>query len=71
MMSADVEGSFAGFFPAGVAPLEGGGVLAALPPGTSSVCALFFFRAMASLHAGRGSNVGFALSSMPKIHHAP
>jgi hypothetical protein len=48
-----------------------GGVLAALPPGTSSVCALFFFRAMASIHAGRGSNVGFALSSMPKIHHAP
>jgi hypothetical protein len=47
MMSADVEGSFAGFFPAPVVvPLvAGGGVLDALP---SSVCALFFFRAIIS-----------------------
>ena len=48
MMSADVEGSFAGFFSFGVLPLRvgGGGVLEALPLGAASTCALFFFFAM-------------------------
>jgi hypothetical protein len=49
MMSADVEGSFAGFFAAEV-PLGvgGGGVLEALPLPlvAASACALFFFRAI-------------------------
>jgi hypothetical protein len=67
-MSADVDGSFAGFFAAGGAPLAGGGgVLAALPPGAASVCALFFFRAMASMRAGRCSNVGLAWTSCQKF----
>jgi hypothetical protein len=53
MMSADVEGSFAAFFPA-VVPLEGGGgdgvvALAALPSGAASDCALFFLRAIVSI----------------------
>jgi hypothetical protein len=63
MMSADVEGSFAGFFPAAVVvPLVvGGGVLDALP---SSVCALFFLRAIMdySLRDCLSRYVGFATS---------
>jgi hypothetical protein len=49
MMSADVEGSFADFFPAAVVvPLvAGSAVLDVLP---SSVCALFFFRAILTIH---------------------
>jgi hypothetical protein len=65
MMSADVEGSLAGFFPA---PLlaGGGGVLDALP---SPGAALFFFRAIVSNSLSMfTANVGLATSSLPKIH---
>jgi len=48
MMSADVEGSFAGFFaaPAGPWAAAGGGIDEALPLSDASACALFFLRAM-------------------------
>jgi hypothetical protein len=67
MMSADVEGSFAGFFPA-VVPFEGargGGevALAALPLGAASACAVFFLRAIVPVHASRSGELwGLALS---------
>jgi hypothetical protein len=73
-MSADVEGSPAGFFAVDCA---GGGVLAALPVGVSSVAALFFFFAMVlfqfqfQVHFTPGSGgriVGAACSRLPKIH---
>jgi hypothetical protein len=44
MMSADVEGSLAAFFPAALPFTAGGGVLEALPLGPASACALFFLR---------------------------
>lgn len=49
MISADVDGSWAGFF-AVAAPLEGGGgVLKALPLVAASSCGLFFLRAILQL----------------------
>lgn len=47
MMSADVEGSLAAFFPAAALPLDvGGGVPEALPLVAPSACVLFFFFAI-------------------------
>ena len=48
MMSADVEGSFAGFFAAPIPFAESGGVDEALPLVASSGCALRFLRAMSN-----------------------
>ena len=67
-MSADVEGSFAGFFPAAVLPLAaGGGVLDVLPLGAASACALFFFFAMSKAPLGVNGESWGCFVAHPKI----